>query len=77
MGIEEVLERMRLEEKLPIKEQHPWSNSIYFEPNTAQMIYMDSPISSEEVFNMVKCKRLIYIGVNKHQGEGMPCYRLL
>lgn len=76
MSIQEILEQMTLESKLPLKEQHPWKNSIYFEPNTTQMIYMDYPISSEEVFYLVKSNKIVYVGLKKHQGEMMPCYKL-
>jgi len=70
-----ILETLKKEIEKPISEQSKWKTHLFFCPEIALFILNDSPISSKNVFELLKSEFIVYDGIKLHQGEDMPSYK--
>lgn len=70
-----ILETLKTEIEKPISEQSKWKTHLFFCPEIAQFILNDNPISSKDVFELLKAEFIVYDGIRLHQGEDMPSYK--
>lgn len=70
-----ILEILETEIRKPIEQQSSWKTHLYFCPSIALFILNDKPISSKNVFEILKAGWIIYDGIKIHQGDNMPSYR--
>ena len=70
-----IIETLKNEIEKPKKDQSKWRTHLYFCPEVGLFILNDSPISSQNVFDLLKLRFIIYDGIKLHQGEDMPSYK--
>jgi len=51
-------------------------NSVWFLPNIGEFMYANILIKHEIIKPLIRAKKLVYKGIEKHQGELMPRYIL-
>ena len=67
-----ILETLKNEIEKTVSEQSKWKTHLFFCPEIAQFILNDNPISSKNVFELLKAEFIVYDGIKLHQGEDMP-----
>ena len=70
-----IIETLKNEIEKPKKDQSKCRTHLYFCPEVGLFILNDSPISSQNVFDLLKSRFIIYDGIKLHQGEDMPSYK--
>ena len=51
-------------------------HSIWFLPDAGEFMYADTLVKHEVIKPLIEAKKLVYKGIEKHQGELMPRYVL-
>ena len=51
-------------------------HSVWFLPDVGEFMYNDTLVKNEVIKPLIEVKKLIYKGIEKHQGKQMPRYVL-
>ena len=51
-------------------------HSVWFLPDAGEFMYADALVKHEVIKTLIEAKKLVYKGIEKHQGELMPRYVL-
>ena len=51
-------------------------HSVWFLPDAGEFMYADALVKHEVIKPLIEAKKLVYKGIEKHQGELMPRYVL-